>query len=88
MRVEDGLWYANIPFLGLEGPLGHDGCHPFLNTPWAALSCALAEWDWWRKPAKERDRILGVTPEQRARFDRENRRRWDEVLARRGYDGR
>ena len=47
-RDENGQWFAETPFLGLTGALGHQGWHPCLNTPWAALSCMLRAWDHWR----------------------------------------
>lgn len=48
-RDEHGMWFAETPNrFGLTGALGHQGWHPFLNTPWAALSCMLRAWDYWR----------------------------------------
>lgn len=47
-RDEHGMWFAETPFLGLTGALGHQGWNPFLNSPWAALAPMLRGWDYWR----------------------------------------
>ena len=47
-RDEHGLWWAETPFLGFTGTLGHQGRNPYINTPWAALSSMLRGWDYWR----------------------------------------
>jgi len=44
-REEDGTWCAEIPFMELTGPLGHQSWSPY--TPWVALKFVLRAWAWW-----------------------------------------